>query len=160
MRFLFVIVIFFALLSVSVQAKNFKPWDSEVSVGDETVSVRYKSYNNKKKKVAFHHHKKKHKYYRGYFLVKKQKRIHRSHHFNAIQAGASLLVKIYQVVISSQDGPNCRYDPVCSVYARQAIERYGAFWGSIMAGDRLIRCNPYNPPGKNSVPVNLFRKNK
>jgi putative membrane protein insertion efficiency factor len=51
------------------------------------------------------------------------------------------LLKFYQLVISSQDQPACMFAPTCSEYARQAIEKYGFIAGTVMAADRLLRCN-------------------
>jgi putative membrane protein insertion efficiency factor len=76
---------------------------------------------------------------------------------NGAQCGAYFLVKFFQIVISPQDGPNCRHVPVCSAYARQAVIKHGAFLGSILAGDRLLRCNPYYPPEKDPVPEKVFK---
>ena len=79
--------------------------------------------------------------------------------FNGVQGGAYFLIRFFQVVISPQDGPSCRYNPTCSTYGRHAVEKHGALFGAIMAGERLIRCNPYNPPGKDPVPENFFGNN-
>ena len=47
--------------------------------------------------------------------------------------------------------PRCKYHPSCSAYAVQAIERYGILRGVVLAGWRVLRCNPwshggYDPP--------------
>ncbi len=78
--------------------------------------------------------------------------------FNGAQGGAFLLIRFYQIVISPQDGPNCRHNPTCSAYGKQAVVKHGAFLGAIMAGERLLRCNPYYPPEKDPVPDKVFRK--
>ena len=75
---------------------------------------------------------------------------------SGFQGGACILIKIFQVFISPQDGPNCRHTPVCSVYARGAVAKHGAFIGSFMAGERLLRCNPYRPPEYDPVPDRIF----
>ena len=66
-------------------------------------------------------------------------------------AGLTLL-RLYQVVLSSQDGPRCMFHPSCSEYAKQALIMYGAVAGSLLAIDRYLRCNgvdrdlyPYDP---------------
>jgi len=71
---------------------------------------------------------------------------------NGFQGGAYLLVRFFQIVISPQDGPNCRHTPVCSAYARIAVEKHGAFKGSLLAGDRLLRCNPFSYLDRDPVP--------
>jgi putative membrane protein insertion efficiency factor len=50
-------------------------------------------------------------------------------------------IRLYQVVLSSQDGPRCMFHPSCSEYAKQALARHGAIVGSLMAADRYMRCN-------------------
>jgi len=82
----------------------------------------------------------------------------KSYILNGVQGGAFLLVKFFQVVISPQDGPNCRHIPTCSVYGEQAVVKHGAFFGSIMAGERLLRCNPFYPPERDPVPEKVFGK--
>jgi uncharacterized protein len=72
--------------------------------------------------------------------------------YNAPQGGAYFMIRFFQLVISPQDGPRCRFKPCCSNYARQAVLKYGALLGALLAGDRLLRCNPYNPPGTDPVP--------
>ncbi len=54
------------------------------------------------------------------------------------------LIRFYQQVISPLDGDTCGFRPVCSAYAREAVREHGFLVGSLMAADRLERCNPYN----------------
>lgn len=56
-------------------------------------------------------------------------------------------VRLYQRTVSGAFGRRCRYYPTCSEYARLAIRDYGALRGSILAGWRLLRCNPFTPGG-------------
>ncbi len=60
---------------------------------------------------------------------------------------ALLLVRGYQRVVSPFFGPRCKYHPTCSEYAAQAIDEYGAGKGSVLAGWRLLRCNPMSRGG-------------
>ena len=78
--------------------------------------------------------------------------------FNGAQGGAFFLIRFFQIIISPQDGPNCRHIPTCSSYGRQAVIKHGAFLGSLMAGERLLRCNPYYPPERDPVPEKVFSK--
>lgn len=63
-----------------------------------------------------------------------------------------LLIRFYQKFISPLLGPCCRYSPTCSMYGIEAVERYGAFRGSVMTIRRIFRCNPFNPGGYDPVP--------
>ncbi len=75
--------------------------------------------------------------------------------YNGVKGGTWILIRFYQKIISPQDGPKCRFYPVCSAYGREAVEKHGALMGAFMAADRLIRCNYHNPPGKDPVPESL-----
>ncbi len=55
-----------------------------------------------------------------------------------------LLIKAYQFFLSPFLGKNCRFNPTCSVYASQAIVKYGAVKGSYISIKRLIRCHPFS----------------
>lgn len=46
----------------------------------------------------------------------------------------------------------CKYEPTCSVYAREAIRRYGSPRGFTLAAGRLLRCNPWAAGGVDPVP--------
>jgi putative membrane protein insertion efficiency factor len=60
---------------------------------------------------------------------------------------AALLVRAYQVVVSPLAGPRCKYHPTCSQYALDALRDYGFVRGTILAGWRLLRCNPWSHGG-------------
>jgi len=60
---------------------------------------------------------------------------------------ALVAVRGYQRLISPFFGPRCKYHPTCSEYAAQAIDEYGAGKGSVLAGWRLLRCNPLSRGG-------------
>lgn len=56
-------------------------------------------------------------------------------------------LRFYKLALSPLLPPACRFVPSCSVYAMEAIERYGALRGSSLALRRLLRCHPFNPGG-------------
>ncbi len=63
------------------------------------------------------------------------------------------LIRLYQATISRGLPPNtCRFHPSCSHYGYQAIYKYGALKGGLMAAWRVLRCNPFNPGGFDPVP--------
>ncbi len=60
------------------------------------------------------------------------------------------IINWYQKYVSSylsSKNINCKYYPTCSEYTKQAIEKYGAFKGSILGFWRIIRCNPFSKGG-------------
>ncbi|ABK61013.1 membrane protein insertion efficiency factor YidD [Clostridium novyi] len=61
------------------------------------------------------------------------------------------IIKFYRKYISPLKKPCCRFYPTCSKYALDAINKYGAFKGSIMAIKRILRCHPFNPGGYDPV---------
>jgi putative membrane protein insertion efficiency factor len=75
-----------------------------------------------------------------------------------------LIIKFYRIFLSplkrtvynvlspiSGEHAGCRFYPTCSEYALNAIEKYGALKGSIMAVKRIFRCNPFNKGGYDPV---------
>ena len=56
-------------------------------------------------------------------------------------------IRAYQKVVSPLIGRRCRYHPTCSEYAAQAVREFGALRGIVLAGWRLLRCNPWTPGG-------------
>jgi putative membrane protein insertion efficiency factor len=63
------------------------------------------------------------------------------------------LIRLYQMTISKGLPENtCRFYPSCSHYGYQAVYKYGAVRGSVMAVWRVLRCNPLNPGGYDPVP--------
>lgn len=54
------------------------------------------------------------------------------------------LINIYQRVFSAQEGSaTCQFRPSCSHFGASAIKKYGVLQGTLMTGDRLLRCNQW-----------------
>jgi putative membrane protein insertion efficiency factor len=62
------------------------------------------------------------------------------------------LLRLYKMVVSPILPPMCRFEPTCSMYAMNAVEKYGAVHGSWLALKRLFRCHPFHPGGWDPVP--------
>jgi putative membrane protein insertion efficiency factor len=60
---------------------------------------------------------------------------------------AVLPIRGYQLLLSPMGGERCKYYPSCSEYAAQAINQYGILRGLVLAGWRLLRCNPWSRGG-------------
>ena len=60
-------------------------------------------------------------------------------------------IRIYQRLFSPVFGSRCKYYPSCSEYAAQAITRFGILRGLVLAGWRLLRCNPWSHGGVDLV---------
>lgn len=70
------------------------------------------------------------------------------------------LIKGYRLFISPLFPPTCRFQPTCSMYAIQAIERFGVFRGGWMGIMRILRCHPFHPGGYDPVPEVLDKGKK
>jgi uncharacterized protein len=57
----------------------------------------------------------------------------------------------YQRLISPAIPRRCKYEPTCSRYAVEAIRQYGILRGLVLAGWRLLRCNPLSHGGYDPV---------
>ncbi len=68
------------------------------------------------------------------------------------RAAVVTLVRLYQMILSPWLGPACRYDPSCSAYAIEAIERHGVVRGGWLAVRRIGRCHPLGGFGYDPVP--------
>ncbi|MDH4131300.1 MAG: membrane protein insertion efficiency factor YidD [Gemmatimonadota bacterium] len=66
--------------------------------------------------------------------------------------GSIALIRVYQLVISPAIPPSCRFEPSCSRYALEAVQRHGAVKGWWLGLRRLARCHPWNPGGFDPVP--------
>ncbi len=65
----------------------------------------------------------------------------------------------YQRVISPALPRRCKYEPTCSAYAVQAVREFGILRGLVLAGWRLLRCNPWSHGGFDPVEAQrLFRR--
>jgi uncharacterized protein len=63
------------------------------------------------------------------------------------------MIKLYRKYISPlKRNPSCIYTPTCSLYAIEALEKYGAFKGTYLAVKRILRCHPFHKGGYDPVP--------
>jgi hypothetical protein len=62
------------------------------------------------------------------------------------------LIWLYRMALSPMLGQNCRFEPSCSAYAMEAIGRFGAWQGSLLAFRRISRCHPWGGSGYDPVP--------
>lgn len=77
---------------------------------------------------------------------------------NLIQFILTLLIRTYRLIFSpvltAIFGPlgfGCRFTPTCSEYALHAVEKHGAWRGSLLAAKRLCRCHPWGGSGYDPV---------
>lgn len=63
-----------------------------------------------------------------------------------------LLIKFYQWFISPILKKNCRFQPTCSSYMIQAIEKYGSIKGIFLGLKRLLKCHPFHKGGYDPIP--------
>jgi putative membrane protein insertion efficiency factor len=59
-----------------------------------------------------------------------------------------VLIRLYRLLVAPLIAPGrCKYHPSCSQYALDAVHTYGLARGSVLAGWRLLRCNPWSHGG-------------
>jgi putative membrane protein insertion efficiency factor len=74
----------------------------------------------------------------------------------ALSRGVSVVligcVKLYRVMISPWLRPSCRFEPTCSRYCMEAIDRHGPVVGLWLGIRRVLKCHPWNRGGYDPVP--------
>ena len=68
-----------------------------------------------------------------------------------LRASVLAPIHLYRRLLSPLLAPRCRYHPSCSGYAVDAVESYGILRGGVLAGWRLLRCNPWSHGGYDPV---------
>ena len=63
-----------------------------------------------------------------------------------------ILVRLYQALISPLFPPTCRHIPSCSAYAREAVKKHGAGYGTWLSLKRICKCHPWGTSGYDPVP--------
>ena len=72
---------------------------------------------------------------------------------------ASLAIRGYRAFVSPLLGPRCKYHPTCSRYALDALREHGFARGLVLAGWRIVRCNPWSHGGVDyAADQTLFRR--
>lgn len=62
------------------------------------------------------------------------------------------VLRFYKAFLSPFLPPSCRFEPSCSTYAMQAVEKYGAFRGTWLGIKRILRCQPFCKGGFDPIP--------
>jgi putative membrane protein insertion efficiency factor len=63
------------------------------------------------------------------------------------------LVRAWQLTLGAWLPPSCRFNPSCSTYSIQALQRHGALAGTYLTAHRILRCGPWCEGGEDPVPV-------
>jgi uncharacterized protein len=79
---------------------------------------------------------------------------------SVVRQAAVLPIRAYQRVISPLLGAHCKYYPSCSEYAVQSVQRFGILRGLVLAGWRLLRCNPLSRGGFDPVEAQRLFKSR
>ena len=72
----------------------------------------------------------------------------------------NFLVDTYRVCISPFKCPCCRFQPTCSAYAKEALQKHGFFKALLLISKRLLKCHPWGGCGYDPVPEPIERKIK
>ncbi len=64
----------------------------------------------------------------------------------------ALPIRAYRLIGSPWVGRNCRFQPTCSEYALEALERHGGLKGLLLTARRVARCRPGGGDGYDPVP--------
>lgn len=62
------------------------------------------------------------------------------------------LIRVYQVLLVPILPPCCRFNPSCSEYMHQAIDKFGVARGAYLGLKRILRCHPWHPGGADPIP--------
>ena len=69
-----------------------------------------------------------------------------------VRAALLALLQVYRLFFRAWLGNRCRFEPTCSQYATEALQRHGAGTGSLLAVGRVLRCHPWCEAGADPVP--------
>ena len=64
----------------------------------------------------------------------------------------ALPIRAYRLILSPWVGQGCRFQPTCSAYALESLDRHGALKGGWLTVHRICRCNPWGGSGFDPVP--------
>ena len=76
----------------------------------------------------------------------------KNHAGSVMQRVFLALIRFYRREISPLKTPCCRFIPTCSEYALEAVTKYGAWKGGLLALKRICKCHPFHPGGYDPVP--------
>lgn len=69
-----------------------------------------------------------------------------------------LIIRFYQIAISPYTPATCRYQPTCSHYAMEALNKHGLLKGGYLAAKRILSCHPWGGSGYDPVPDDFKKK--